>query len=121
MGVRLFLAVPCARFMDGDIGDDAPAGELLPHERPHRLDPLFAVQFPRQCHQHFPRRHRILALLGGVNVVPQLFAVAHPLWRTFRRDDFRVGDAFLALVAVRQVLALIVELFGMAIGGGGDT
>jgi hypothetical protein len=119
--VWLLFAVTGTRFMDGDIRHNAPAGELFADEGPHRFNTLFVVQFPRQSNQNFPRRHCVFSLLGCVDVVPQRFAVFGPLWRVFRCDDFRVFDAFLALVAMRQFLAFVVELFGMTIGGSGDT
>ena len=72
MSMRLGLAVGADIPMDIEIGDHALFDELGLDEVAGQLDALFLGQLARNGELDLARKLRVLALLGGLDRVPQL-------------------------------------------------
>ena len=118
VGMRALGAVAGRRTVDGQVGHHAAPDEFLPDEAPHQLEPLLARQLAGQRHLDLAGELGILALLGGLDGVPQLGAVLYPLGRVVGGEDLAVLDAALAAVVEHHPGAVIGDAVGSTIGGG---
>jgi hypothetical protein len=105
--------------MDIEIGDHALGDELGLDEVARQLDGVLFRQFARQGELDFAGQLRILALLGGLDCVPQFLAVGEVLGCAFGQQHFAMLDTCLAGEVVIAVDPLVEELLAGAIGGSG--
>ncbi|QBL95664.1 hypothetical protein KSAC_34850 (plasmid) [Komagataeibacter saccharivorans] len=56
--------------MDCKVSDHPTGYELLPHELAYQGHPVIRGKFTRDGHLYLPRKLRIDALLGGLNLIP---------------------------------------------------
>jgi hypothetical protein len=116
MGVGLGLAVRANIPMDIEVGDHALFDELGLGKLPRQLDALFLGQLARNGEFDLAGKLRVLALLGGLDRVPELFPVGEFLRRAFRQQHFGMDDPVLVGEVMVAVEPLVVQPLGPAIG-----
>jgi hypothetical protein len=79
--------------MDIEVGDHALFDELGLGKVAGQLDALFPGQLARNGEFDLAGKLRVLALLGSLDRVPQLFAVGELLGRALRQHHFGMDDA----------------------------
>jgi hypothetical protein len=77
--------------------------ELLAHEIPRQLDRLRLRQLARQGNLDLAGKLRVLALLSGLDRIPETLALPKLIGSILRRHHFRMDDAAL----VGEVMAPI--------------
>jgi len=116
MGVRLghpiFADIP----VDIEIGNHALFNELGLHKVAGQHNALALVHLARNGELDLARKLRILSLLGGLDRVPELFAVGKLRRRTFRQHHFGMNDTILVREVMVTVEPLIVQAFGCTVG-----
>ena len=110
MRVRLGLAVFANIPMDIEIGDHAFLDELGFDELARQLDVVFLRELAGQGELDLAGKLRILALLGGLDRVPQSSPVGEGFGRAFGQHHFGVKDACLVGEIMVAVDALIVQI-----------
>jgi hypothetical protein len=119
MGVGLGLAVRANIPMDIEVGDHALFDELGLGKLARQLDALFLGQLARNGEFDLAGKLRVLALLGGLDRIPELFAVGKFLRRAFRQHHFGMDDPVLVGEVMVAVEPFVVQPLGSAIGCGG--
>ena len=77
------------------------------------------AQLARQGEFDFSGELRVLALLGGLNCVPQLLAIGEFLGRAFGQQHFGMLDARFVRKVMVAIDPLVVQPLAGAIGGSG--
>ncbi len=121
MGVRLGAAVLGDVPMHVEVGDHAAIDELPLHVIPGQRDALRLVHLTGQGKLDLARQLRVLALLAGLDRVPQRRAILPGLRRALRRQDLRVDDAALVCEVVSPIEPLVVQSGRRAIGRRGHS
>src|SRR3546814_3952980 len=103
MGVRLGPTVLADVPMDIEIGDHAFLDQLGLHELARQLDVVFLRQLARQSELDLAGKLGILALLGGLDRVPQRSPISEGFGRASRQHHFGVKDACL----VREIMGSV--------------
>ena len=120
MGVRLELAVRADVPMDVEIGNHAAIHELGLDEVAGQFDALFLCQFARDGELHLAGKLSILALLGGLDRIPETLALPKLIGSILRRHHLRMDDAALVGEVMVTVQPLIVKPGCRTIGGRGQ-
>jgi hypothetical protein len=81
--------------------------------------PVPSCQLARNGEFDLAGKLRVLALLGGLDRVPELFSVGKFLRRAFRQHHFGMDDSVLVGEIMVTVEPVVVQPFGPAIGCGG--
>lgn len=116
MIARVVTALPDRR-VNGEIRHHTPTDELLGHKAAHQLKALLVSQLMRQRHIDFAGELGVAALLAGLDVRPQLFAVLHPRRRGRRRHHLGMGHAALFAVIVNRAGAPVLQPRGRPVRG----
>ena len=99
-----------------EIGDHAAIDELGLHELAREANALRLVQLARDRELDLAGELRVLAKLGRLDRIPELFAVGEILRRAVRQHHFAVDDARLVREIVMAIEPLVVQPRGRAIG-----
>jgi hypothetical protein len=108
MGVRLGLAVGADIPMQVEIGDHPAIDERALDEVARQPDALGLVQLARNRKLDLARQLGILAQLGCLNRIPQLFPIVPRLRRAIRQHHLGMNDAGLVREVVIAIEPLIV-------------
>ncbi len=100
MGMGLGQSIGADIPMDIEIGDHADIDKFALDEVSGQGDAVSLRHFSENGELHFARQLRVLADLGGLDIIPQLLALAPLLWRAIWQQHFAVDDAGL----VREVM-----------------
>ena len=106
--------------VDAEVRDHALGDEFALDEVAEQRDLFGAGELDGQADFDLARDLGILALLRGLDRVPQALAVEYPVGCAIGREDFGVLDAALAAVVVGDAGSLFVEQRSRAVGRGGD-
>jgi hypothetical protein len=107
------------RRVKGNIDGAGVALDQLTGETEGECFALRSRQLGGERDLKFPSDGRVLAALGRLRMVPELFAVARPRGRGVWQDELAMFDAAPARVVVQLAGALVANALGGAIGGGG--
>jgi hypothetical protein len=103
-----------------EVGDHAAVHELRLNKIAGEVDALSLCHLAGKGELDFTSKLRVLALLEGLDVIPQPLAVAPLLGRTFGQQNFAMLNAGTGAEIMIPIQALIVQLLARAIGGGRD-
>ena len=117
MGMGLGFAIGADIPMDIEISDHALIDKLALDEVARQGDALSLGHFAGNGELDFARQLRVLADLGRLDIIPQLFAILPLVRRAIGQHHFAVDDAGLVGKVMVTIEPLIVEPGGGAIGG----
>ena len=106
--------------MDGDVGDHAPADELLADKIAHQFQVLLEGQFVGKCDIEGAGKLAVLALFDFLNCIPELQTVEHPAGRIIGGVYLGMQDAAAPSVVEGFAKALILKNGTGPVGGCGD-
>lgn len=118
MGMGFGLAVRADVPMDIQIRDHAARDKLLGDEIAGKVDTLRLVHLARNRKLNLAGKLRVLALLGGLDLVPEGFPIRQAFGRTLGQHDLAMLDARLGAKIMVAVEAFVVQPLASSIGGG---
>ena len=113
--MRLCLTVLADIPMDIEVSNHALVDKLGFDKVAGQRNPLARAHLARNRELDLARKLRILSLLGGLDSVPEPFAVSKLGRRAFGQQHLRVDNAVLVREVMVAVEPLIVQPFGSAI------
>ena len=109
MGVRFGEPIGSHIPVHIEIGDHAAIDELALHEVARQFDAVGLVHLARDGELDLARELRVLSLLGGLDVIPQPFAVMPFVGCMLGEQDFGMDDAGLVGEVVATFQPLVVK------------
>ena len=114
--VRVMVPLVAVRRMQRDVGHHAVIDKGGAHEAMHQVAPRGVGQLMRQGQFDIAGKLRVLALLGGLDAVPQPRPLAHPCRCVLRGKDRRIQYATAAAVVEGEPGALVEDQFACPVG-----
>jgi hypothetical protein len=109
------------RSSDAKVGHHPLGDELRRDEFPHQRQTFPGVQLDGQSNFDHPRQLRILSELGGLDTIPQCFAVPYPRRNALGRHNLRVHDRALTDIVVGDAVTLVSQQIAGSISRGGHS
>jgi hypothetical protein len=118
MGLR--LAITGARLVNSHVRNHAAINKFALHKTAQQLQALASIKFTGKRHFYLAGKLRITPLLDGLDRVPELVAIAHPVGRILGGHDLGMHNATLTRIVMLQSLPVIPQPPSRPVGGGCD-